>query len=180
MREIPYTRRRYLCFIQSSFFRVDVSFIFCRQLNLELTFYRRFIAQLDAILMVSKVPFASFILTWWTTFATSFGTRKHLPKSYMIRLIWTFVGLSFAYIWLAAAFCAIMRNNLLSHDILTTPMIFHENLYCNFRPFLVFPGKHTYVLYFMSDSYMGCDQEYKFSLQVGEADSDSESGSDSD
>ena len=44
----------------------------------------------------------------------------------------------------------------------------------------MFPGKHTYVLYFMSDSYMGCDQEYKFSLQVGEADSDSESGSDSD
>ncbi|XP_037092466.1 putative U5 small nuclear ribonucleoprotein 200 kDa helicase [Pollicipes pollicipes] len=42
------------------------------------------------------------------------------------------------------------------------------------------PGKHTYVLYFMSDSYMGCDQEYKFSLQVGEADSDSGSGSGSD
>jgi pre-mRNA-splicing helicase BRR2 len=28
-------------------------------------------------------------------------------------------------------------------------------------------GEHTYTLYFMSDAYMGCDQEYKFNLQVG-------------
>jgi pre-mRNA-splicing helicase BRR2 len=27
-------------------------------------------------------------------------------------------------------------------------------------------GKHEYVLYFMCDSYMGCDQEYKFTLNV--------------
>ena len=43
------------------------------------------------------------------------------------------------------------------------------------------PGKHTYTLYFMSDAYMGCDQEYKFSIDVRKADSGSEeSGSESD
>merc|ERR1712211_194830 len=31
------------------------------------------------------------------------------------------------------------------------------------------PGKYSYSLYFMSDSYMGCDQEYKFNLDIGEA-----------
>ena len=39
----------------------------------------------------------------------------------------------------------------------------------------------SYSLYFMSDSYMGCDQEYKFNLDIGEAGSGGEeSGSDSD
>ncbi|KAI1287391.1 U5 small nuclear ribonucleoprotein helicase [Halotydeus destructor] len=28
------------------------------------------------------------------------------------------------------------------------------------------PGEHSYTLYFMSDSYMGCDQEYKFKIDV--------------
>jgi pre-mRNA-splicing helicase BRR2 len=28
------------------------------------------------------------------------------------------------------------------------------------------PGEHTYTLYYMSDAYMGCDQEYKFSIHV--------------
>ena len=28
------------------------------------------------------------------------------------------------------------------------------------------PGSHTYVLYLMSDAYMGCDQEYTFTLDV--------------
>lgn len=44
-------------------------------------------------------------------------------------------------------------------------------------------GKHKYMLYLMSDSYTGCDQEYEFSLNVleGEAASSSdESSSDSD
>lgn len=27
-------------------------------------------------------------------------------------------------------------------------------------------GHHSLTLYFMSDAYMGCDQEYKFSLDV--------------
>jgi pre-mRNA-splicing helicase BRR2 len=35
-------------------------------------------------------------------------------------------------------------------------------------------GKHDYTLYFMCDSYLGCDQEYEFTLDVGEA---GESGS---
>ena len=39
------------------------------------------------------------------------------------------------------------------------------------------PGKHSYVLYYMSDAYMGCDQEYKFSIDVHEAGSGSESDS---
>jgi len=37
------------------------------------------------------------------------------------------------------------------------------------------PGKHNYTLYFMSDAYMGCDQEYKFSIDVRDGDSGSES-----
>ena len=40
------------------------------------------------------------------------------------------------------------------------------------------PGHHDYTLYYMSDSYLGCDQEYKFSIDVN--DFQSESGSDSD
>ncbi|WAR22369.1 U520-like protein [Mya arenaria] len=39
------------------------------------------------------------------------------------------------------------------------------------------PGKYNYTLFYMSDAYMGCDQEYKFSIDVKEADS---SDSDSD
>ncbi|GJQ87042.1 hypothetical protein Trydic_g12622 [Trypoxylus dichotomus] len=39
------------------------------------------------------------------------------------------------------------------------------------------PGHHNYTLYFMSDAYMGCDQEYKFSIDVGDFES---SGSESD
>uniref|UniRef100_A0A3P9NV17 U5 small nuclear ribonucleoprotein 200 kDa helicase n=1 Tax=Poecilia reticulata TaxID=8081 RepID=A0A3P9NV17_POERE len=39
-------------------------------------------------------------------------------------------------------------------------------------------GVHNYTLYFMSDAYMGCDQEYKFSVDVKEADSEGESDSD--
>lgn len=42
------------------------------------------------------------------------------------------------------------------------------------------PGQHSYTLYFMSDAYLGCDQEYKFTINVGEYDSDASSGSDSD
>ncbi|XP_046658562.1 putative U5 small nuclear ribonucleoprotein 200 kDa helicase [Homalodisca vitripennis] len=33
------------------------------------------------------------------------------------------------------------------------------------------PGHHSYTLYFMSDAYLGCDQEYKFSIDVGEYES---------
>jgi len=40
-------------------------------------------------------------------------------------------------------------------------------------------GQYSYSLYFMSDSYMGCDQEYKFNLDIAEARGDG-SGSDSD
>lgn len=43
------------------------------------------------------------------------------------------------------------------------------------------PGHHTYTLYFMSDAYLGCDQEYKFSINVGDfesGNSESDSGSD--
>ncbi|KAK2712756.1 U5 small nuclear ribonucleoprotein 200 kDa helicase-like [Artemia franciscana] len=36
------------------------------------------------------------------------------------------------------------------------------------------PGHHSYVLYFMSDAYMGCDQEYKVSVDIGEAESEEE------
>lgn len=41
-------------------------------------------------------------------------------------------------------------------------------------------GRHSYTVYFMSDSYMGCDQEYKINIDVKEGgDSSDESGSDS-
>nr|CAH7746700.1 unnamed protein product [Callosobruchus chinensis] len=33
------------------------------------------------------------------------------------------------------------------------------------------PGHHNYTLYFMSDAYLGCDQEYKFSIDVGDFES---------
>ncbi|KAJ1627390.1 Sec63 Brl domain-containing protein [Pavlovales sp. CCMP2436] len=40
------------------------------------------------------------------------------------------------------------------------------------------PGEHKYQLYFMCDSYLGCDQEYELKLAVGEAaDDDEEDGS---
>jgi pre-mRNA-splicing helicase BRR2 len=43
------------------------------------------------------------------------------------------------------------------------------------------PGNYSYSLYFMCDSYMGCDQEYKFSLDIKEPESGGEeSGSESD
>ncbi|XP_011502445.1 PREDICTED: putative U5 small nuclear ribonucleoprotein 200 kDa helicase [Ceratosolen solmsi marchali] len=42
------------------------------------------------------------------------------------------------------------------------------------------PGQHNYTLYFMSDAYLGCDQEYKFSINVGEYESDVSSVSESD
>lgn len=31
------------------------------------------------------------------------------------------------------------------------------------------PGSHKYVLYFMCDAYMGCDQEYPFTIKVQKA-----------
>jgi pre-mRNA-splicing helicase BRR2 len=45
--------------------------------------------------------------------------------------------------------------------------------------FFAVSGHHTYTLYFMSDAYLGCDQEYKFSIRVEDyqsGDSDSDSG----
>lgn len=37
------------------------------------------------------------------------------------------------------------------------------------------PGAHNLTLYFMCDSYLGCDQEYEFKLEVTEGrDSDDE------
>ena len=42
-------------------------------------------------------------------------------------------------------------------------------------------GRHSYTLYFMSDSYLGCDQEYKFNLDIGEhQSSDNESSSENE
>lgn len=35
------------------------------------------------------------------------------------------------------------------------------------------PGAYKYTLYFMSDSYLGCDQEYDLNIQVGDFQSDS-------
>lgn len=34
------------------------------------------------------------------------------------------------------------------------------------------PGRYTYTLYFMSDSYLGCDQEYKLNINVDKFESD--------
>lgn len=39
------------------------------------------------------------------------------------------------------------------------------------------PGEHTYTLYFMSDAYMGCDQEYRFNIRVNDS---NRKGSDTD
>ena len=40
------------------------------------------------------------------------------------------------------------------------------------------PGHYNYTIFYMSDAYMSCDQEYKFSIDVKEEESDSESYSD--
>ncbi|XP_014208524.1 putative U5 small nuclear ribonucleoprotein 200 kDa helicase [Copidosoma floridanum] len=42
------------------------------------------------------------------------------------------------------------------------------------------PGRYMYKLYFMSDAYLGCDQEYELVINVGEYDSGDSSGSESD
>ena len=42
------------------------------------------------------------------------------------------------------------------------------------------PGQHSYTIYFMSDSYTGCDQEYKFDIDVKESVHSDDSGSGSD
>ena len=36
-------------------------------------------------------------------------------------------------------------------------------------------GTHKYILYFMCDAYMGCDQEYPFSIKVLEGEESEES-----
>ena len=36
-------------------------------------------------------------------------------------------------------------------------------------------GTHKYTLYFMCDAYMGCDQEYPFSIKVLEGEESGES-----
>ena len=41
------------------------------------------------------------------------------------------------------------------------------------------PGSHKYVLYFMCDAYMGCDQEYPFTVKVHRAQQRQDSGGDS-
>lgn len=41
-------------------------------------------------------------------------------------------------------------------------------------------GQHNYTLYFMSDAYLGCDQEYKLTIDVGEYKSDDSSASNSE
>ena len=40
------------------------------------------------------------------------------------------------------------------------------------------PGAHHYTIYFMSDAYMGCDQEYQFDIDVKEPGSDASGDSD--
>lgn len=42
------------------------------------------------------------------------------------------------------------------------------------------PGNYSYTLFFMCDTYMGCDQEYPFKINVGEAVSGDEESGDSD
>ena len=40
-------------------------------------------------------------------------------------------------------------------------------------------GQYIYSLYYMSDNYCGCDQEYKFSLDISESREEDGSGSES-
>jgi pre-mRNA-splicing helicase BRR2 len=42
------------------------------------------------------------------------------------------------------------------------------------------PGDYTYTLFFMCDSYLGCDQEYEVAFKVGEAGESSDDSDDSD
>ena len=40
------------------------------------------------------------------------------------------------------------------------------------------PGHYNYTIFYTSDAYMGCDQEYKFCIDMKEGESDSESEGD--
>lgn len=40
------------------------------------------------------------------------------------------------------------------------------------------PGQYSYTLFFMSDSYLGCDQEYKLKVNIGERVDSSDGDSD--
>ena len=41
-------------------------------------------------------------------------------------------------------------------------------------------GEYTYTLFLMSDSYLGCDQEYELPLKVAEADDDDDEDDEED
>ncbi len=70
--------------------------------------------------------------------------------------------------------CSIKKKVL--WELLMTWAVFIPQVKLDFVAPVV--GVHNYTLYYMSDAYMGCDQEYKYSMDVKEADSEGESDSD--
>lgn len=70
--------------------------------------------------------------------------------------------------------CVVLKKVL--WELLITWAVFIPQVKLDFVAPVV--GVHNYTLYYMSDAYMGCDQEYKFSMDVKEADSEGESDSD--
>merc|ERR1712156_402959 len=82
-----------------------------------------------------------------------------------------------------ARFCNRYPNIELSYEVLDKDdLASGQTINIKVKPDYVAPraGQHNYSLYFMSDSYCGCDQEYKFSLNIGESKGDEGSGSDSE
>uniref|UniRef100_A0A671T404 Activating signal cointegrator 1 complex subunit 3 n=1 Tax=Sinocyclocheilus anshuiensis TaxID=1608454 RepID=A0A671T404_9TELE len=72
--------------------------------------------------------------------------------------------------------CSIKKKKSLVRTVNDMESVFFPQVKLDFVAPVV--GVHNYTLYFMSDAYMGCDQEYKFSMEVNEADSEGESDSD--
>uniref|UniRef100_A0A8C2KUU7 Activating signal cointegrator 1 complex subunit 3 n=1 Tax=Cyprinus carpio TaxID=7962 RepID=A0A8C2KUU7_CYPCA len=73
--------------------------------------------------------------------------------------------------------CSILKKKIsLARTVNDMQSVFFPQVKLDFVAPVV--GVHNYTLYFMSDAYMGCDQEYKFSMDVNEADSEGESDSD--
>lgn len=72
--------------------------------------------------------------------------------------------------------CSIKKKKSLVRTVYDMGSVFIPQVKLDFVAPVV--GVHNYTLYYMSDAYMGCDQEYKYSMDVKEADSEGESDSD--
>ena len=114
----------------------------------------------------------------WMNFQNIFWRLDSIHQRTLIRILYEFFNVkSSLFVYILAGWWVVIgdpkANSLLSIKRLT--------LQQKAKFMLDFiapkPGKYSFVLYFMSDSYLGCDQEYKFSADIGDK---RESGSSSE